>query len=290
MKIAICLSGETRDWDDYSSKNLAHFISNLEANGHEVDCFGHTWSHCKPPSQKSVKLKKSIIENQKVIEDWVMGDWEKRLTFNNEICEDMEYNPMDHHGYDHSKIQYKNVSDEMVEKILDYCCRGYGQHISGWKSFQLADEGYDLYVRWRWDLIFCKDDESNHMSDYKKVIDFWQPFIEVAFKALSTTSFSDAQDIGVAFTGNAIVKKANHACIDDLFMIFTPKVKSIIDTIDIYDAIDLRFLDTGNDNMEYNKALYHDLWTWTLTELIGVEGVCNLPACINPSFREDRFN
>ena len=97
-------------------------------------------------------------------------------------------------------------------------------------------------------------------------------------------------DNGSTDETDAVVKKANHACIDDLFMIFTPNVKSIIDTIDIYDAIDLRFLDTGNENLEYNKALYHDLWTWTLTELIGVEGVCNLPPCINPSFREDRFN
>lgn len=142
----------------------------------------------------------------------------------------------------------------------------------------------------RWDLVFCKGGETNYMSDYKNIIDFWQPFIEVAFKSLSVTSFSDSQDIGVSFSGNAIIKKANQACIDDLFMIFTPKVKSIIDTIDIYDAIDLRFLDTGGDCIEYNKPLYHDFWTWTLTELIGVQGVCTLPACVNPSFREDRFN
>jgi hypothetical protein len=285
MKIAICISGQTRDWDDEPSKNLAYYISCLEKYGHEVDVVGHTWSHCTPPSEEHVKFKKLIIEDQVIIDNWVLTDWTNRLTFNKELCELFNYDPTDHDEYDLKNIEYDRLSNDTINKVLQYCRAGYGQHVSGWKSFQLADNGYDMYIRWRWDLIFTNLVDTK--SDIKDIIDFYVPYINEVIKSFHSLTFSSTDNLHVLFGGNSIIHTKDRSCVDDLFFAFTSTAKQKIDGIDIFDAIDKCF-DPTMHHTPLNKALYHTLWTWCMTDLIEMEGVCRLPACVSMTHSESR--
>jgi len=286
MKIAICISGETRSWDNDPSINLAYYVSCLEKSGHEVDVVGHTWSHCTPPSEEHVKFKKLIIEDQVVIDNWVLEDWVNRLTFNNELCELFNYDHNDHAGFDLTNIEYDRLSSDTINKILQYCRASYGQQVSGWKSFQLADDAYDMYIRWRWDLIFTIDNIL--MSDYKNIIDFYVPYIDQIITSFHSLTFSTTDNLHVLFGGNTIIHSRDKSCVDDLFFAFTSVAKQKIDAVDIFDGIDKCFdINIGPQNL--NKPTYHNLWTWCMTNLIEIEGVCILPACVSMTYLEGRF-
>jgi len=292
MKIAICISGQTRDWHDYPSKNLAYFISTLEAAGHEVDVVGHTWSHCIPPSEEHVKFKKLIIEDQVIIDDWVKKDWINRITLNDELCDLFNYDPSDQYGFDMTTLEYDNLSDDHINKILQNCRAGYGQHVSGWKSFQLADDGYDIYLRWRWDLVFTKDNSNTSNDEYNLVIDYWAPYLIDIITSFHSVSFSSAGNLNILFGNNTIIYHAYKACVDDIFFGFSSLAKEKINAVDIFDAIDLCFHPMIGDNikcLEMNRALYHTFWTWCMTDLIKMEGVCKLPGCVSMTYLESRF-
>jgi hypothetical protein len=290
MKIAICISGQTRDWHDYPSKNLAYFISTLEAAGHEVDVFGHTWSHCIPPSEEHVKFKKLIIDDQVIIDDWVKQDWANRLTLNDTLCDLFNYDTYDQGAFDMTTLEYDNLSDDHINKILQYCRAGYGQHVSGWKSFQLADDGYDMYLRWRWDLVFTKDNSIASSDQYRYLIDYWAPYLQDIITSFHSVSYSSTDNINILFGGNTIIHNAYSACVDDIFFGFSLLAKQKINAIDIFDAIDTCFDPIHNDGFPYiNKALYHTFWTWCMTDLIEMEGVCKLPGCVSMTHQDTRF-
>jgi hypothetical protein len=130
MKIALCIAGETRDYNTFFGPDT--IITHLMENGHTVDIFGHTWNHCEKPVEDIFKFKRLLIEDQlKVIEDWVNGYPEKRQ---------FAY-------WDHENDGYGPLEDIEVTRAK------IGQHVSGWKSLQMPETNeYDLFLRWRWDL------------------------------------------------------------------------------------------------------------------------------------------
>jgi hypothetical protein len=131
MKVAICLSGETRIFNRYVQK-FNNLISQSKQEGITVDLYGHTWDHCDIDFETGL-LKQLKIENQKVIDDWVKEDFIKRTY----------YDPAD----------LIPVDKDFISLNIDRSRKVYGQMFSGITSLQMPDDSYDLYIRARWDTI-----------------------------------------------------------------------------------------------------------------------------------------
>jgi len=285
MKIAICIGGETRDWHEYPSKNLEYFIMQLESHGHEIEVYGHTWSHCVPPADDRVKFNNIIVEDQVIIDDWVKEDWIHRLTLTEELSDLLDYNPLDHHGFFYETAGLDVLSDEIITSILNSCRAGYGQHISGWKSFQMAPNDCDMYIRWRWDTVFTPLGEDSDRDHYPDEIDFYTPLISHVLSKFDQVTYSSVSDLHVVFNGNSHIYDTYLACIEDMFFGFDVIAKAKIDSIDIFDALDIRF----GEDYSHHKAIAHTLWTWLMINNLGMQGACLLPGCVQPTPRLNRF-
>lgn len=137
MKIALCISGESRDFNKFHAPET--IITRLMEKGHHVDVFGHTWTHCDIPNSTDViNFKDLLIEDQdSIISKWVLEDPEKRGW------------PGDY-----------NSQEEMLERTKARC----GQHVSGIKCLQMPNtDDYDVFIRWRWDLMIS--DNLQKVSD-----------------------------------------------------------------------------------------------------------------------------
>jgi hypothetical protein len=279
MKITICISGETRDWNNYPSKNLGYFITRLTELGHQVKVVGHTWSHCEQPLQHHVTFDKLVIDDQVMIEEWVKEDWIHRLSISEEVAERFNYD-------DDDDFEYDNLSNDDQYELAYWCRHAYGQHISGYKSFQLADNDADLYIRWRWDLIFNKLQIDVIEDEYKDNIDYWMQYLNDLFEQCAMLESSSSDGTDVHFGGSTIVHGLNNICVDDTFFAFTSRAKERIDLLDIFDAIHEY---SNIKNPALNREVYHTLWLYIMTEYPELEGACSLPACVRATYRPARF-
>ena len=133
MKIALCISGETREYNKYFAPTS--LVQYLRSKGCTVDIYGHTWSHCIAPEETdTIKFKELLIEDQAdIIDRWV------------------DENP-NKHGWDTPRFAHMHA-DEWFGKLYHNTRMHIGQHVGGFHSLRMPDENeYDLYVRWRWDL------------------------------------------------------------------------------------------------------------------------------------------
>lgn len=285
MKIAICISGETRDWDDYPSLNLEYFINKLENDGHGVDVYAHTWKHCELPRSDRVKFKELLIEDQEHLVDWIKEDWINRIDVPESYCEILSYDGMNHDDFDFKLIDFENLSDDQINEICEFSRRSYGQHVSGWRSFQLSNSGYDVYLRWRWDLVFTLQHEDMNNNDYRYYLDMNYFHIINSMNNLNTLTDSTIDNLGVMFAGAIIYRLKTEPCVEDTHFIFSNHTKQQIDNTNIYDLLDVLF--------DYDKTLMklgpHSIWTWLMTDALNVEGNCKFHECAQITYRPERF-
>ena len=288
MRLAICISGETRSWGEYPSKNLAYFISTLEKAGHEVDVFGHTWDHCEQPSQEHVKFKKLVVTDQDVIDEWVKEDWINRISLSHELCESYGYDQYNHEAFDMAKIKYENLSDDARTEILNSSRVGYAQFISAWTSFNLPDDTYDMCLRWRWDLIFSNIDSTSQMDDYKQIIDQYGFLYTEILVTASRTQNSSSDDLDVFFNGNTMINGQDDSVVDDTNFAFSRRARRAIghEVDNIYLILDEYI--NSLDNPWLYKWLDHKTWTWLMTNRIGMVGCCRLPVVAVLHWRKGR--
>jgi hypothetical protein len=284
MKITICISGQTRSWGEYPSKNLGYFVSQLEQLGHTVDVVGHTWSYRNEPfqypSQDIVQFKKLVVDDQVVIEDWVKQDWTKRIVIDNEMRRFFDYS-MDDQEESTKKLEYNNLSTDQINDMLIYTRSQIGQHISGWKSFQLADNDSDIYLRWRWDLIFSTVNAHVDEEDYKNNIDYWIEYLNDLF------TYATKIDTGFHFCGEQIhLESSSSVIVDDQYFIFTNKAKQKIDNIDIFNAIDTYARDNEYD---CERGGYHFLWTYINIHMTREIGTSLFPNIARATYNDVRY-
>ena len=125
MKIALCISGETREYNKYHGPDT--LITLLLDLGHTVDIFAHTWEHCERPVPLLYPIKKLIIDNQQEL----IGIWSASSP--------------DHYTW--------REGPDGPPASLEVTCEKIGQHVSGLRSLALPETlDYDVFVRWRWDL------------------------------------------------------------------------------------------------------------------------------------------
>jgi hypothetical protein len=132
MRIALCISGETREYNTFLGPEL--FIEYLRSKGCTVDIYGHTWKHCEEPKQTNIiKFKELLIEDQSIIDRWV------------------DENP-NAHGWDTPRPVHMQA-DEWFGRLYHNTRVKTGQHIGGFTCLKMPEfNAYDLCIRWRWDL------------------------------------------------------------------------------------------------------------------------------------------
>jgi hypothetical protein len=144
MKIAVCLSGETRNFNRVlgmpDHRGPVDFINELKKFYPTVDVFGHTWSHCETPHELGFKFKKFQQDDQEIIDNWVKEDFLNRAYSNRDM-----WNP---------QHKLSDISPEdFVNAYLQRSRAAYGQVFSAFKCFDLLPyDEYDVVIRYRWDL------------------------------------------------------------------------------------------------------------------------------------------
>jgi hypothetical protein len=150
MKIAFCISGETREHNKfYGPDSMITYLMEL---GHTVDVFGHTWDHCEAPKSSLYNFKLLQIDNQhKLISDWTNVDLINRAWF----------------------AESTEVSNGVIQS-LDITNAKIGQHVSGWKCLQMPHtDQYDVFYRWRWDLTLDRGSLENERYMIDKTLIPW---------------------------------------------------------------------------------------------------------------------
>lgn len=145
MKIAVCLSGETRNYNqdlaDPHARGPMDFVHELQKHFDTVDVFGHTWQHCEIPSNHT-DFKKFKQQDQQVIADWVTQDFVNRVYTDGGEGNFNSYNKLNDLG-----------PDKFIESYLEKSKAIYGQTWSASECFDLVPlNEYDIVVRYRWDL------------------------------------------------------------------------------------------------------------------------------------------
>jgi len=287
MKISICVSGQTRSWNDHPSNNLQYFISVLEQMGHTVNVVGHTWDNCDTPTQDLVQFKNIELNNSSMIDDWIKQDWHNRVIIDNDLCDYFEYAPQNNNNDDtdfppRDDMAYDRIPEYIRNDMLEWSRNEYAQHISGWKSFQLADSDSDIYLRWRWDLIFNTLNRFVDEDDYKNNINYWTDHLNDLFTYASNHMTADFY-----FCGSSVLLTDGEAIVDDQYFIFTNKAKQKIDNIDIFEAIDAYAV--INDNSMTRTAEQH-LWRFINIGLTELSGLNMLPPIARTTYSPHRGN
>lgn len=152
MKIAICLSGQTTD---YNSENMMQMFSSIFPS-YEIDFYGHTWSDQYPPT--------NITDFYSFVQ-----------TDQNEIFENFKDNIWDMAPYE----KWWNNESDYLENPVDFVKERinitFGQFVSHHTCINLINnpKQYDAIFRWRWDAVHPKEDYSRYADVYKKLIDDW---------------------------------------------------------------------------------------------------------------------
>lgn len=159
MKIAVCISGETRNFNRVlgmsDHRGPMDFVNELRKFFPTVDVYGHTWAHCELPKQDPVKFTKLQVDDQSMIDDWVSGDFLNRAYSNRDM-----WNPQ-------NKLSSLGPQ-KFVDIHLQRSRAAYGQVFSAFRCFELVPRGhYDVVIRYRWDLEHLGD--TDHFE--KTVVD-----------------------------------------------------------------------------------------------------------------------
>lgn len=227
MKIALCLSGESRMFNEFNDASLERgpqeFYRKLQQYNPDwtVDVYGHTWTHCELPVTDVFQFKQLIIEDQKLIDDWVKEDFLNRA-FSNKI----DFNPK-------YKLSEMSLS-AWVDKLLDRSRWAYGQHFSAYHCFALLPKNeYDIVIRYRWDLSFEPRfiPDGNELGSWGATssIDFFKKSIGKSIENLISPKHYGIEPAAI-ITNNMYVHggQPNGIQMDDTFFMFNRKAFAVI--------------------------------------------------------------
>lgn len=159
MKIAVCVSGETRNYNqELQTKNHrgpTEFVEELRKFPEffdTVDIFGHTWAHCERPVNYG-EFKEFKQQDQSIIDDWVKGDFRNR-----------SYTDSGEGNFNSYNVLANMSSDDYINAFLMQSRRIYGQTWGASVCFDMVPlNEYDIVIRYRWDLEHQGD--TNHFKN-----------------------------------------------------------------------------------------------------------------------------
>jgi len=252
MKIALCISGETREYNQYLGPTS--FINYLRSKGAEVDIYGHTWKHCGVPDESdTIKFKKLVIEDQKVIDDWV------------------DLNPMKN-GWDTEKEPHVS-SDEWFREVYHNTRVKIGQHIGGFNCLRMPDpDEYDIVIRWRWDLGLMGSDDLQHRQGNGLFLipEHEQYLLDTIF--YPKLEWASTRQQPFALTSSESYLAQYGPCLEDTHYVFNKQAMRCIHKLDLHFQI-VKIWEGG-------KIGYHTLWNKLLADKGGIKIGTHLPNVI----------
>lgn len=155
MKIAVCVSGQTRRHNFYKDKWLEDLNELFGPNN--CDLYGHTWRGQPAPHYMNL-FKGYTCDDQDMIKTWVDKNPFQRMYHNQAWLDNPEYRDMMKDG-------------RWYEHALDATVRAYGQYWSALLCFKQIEQDYDIIVRYRWDIGINKtnlNDVRLAITNFKK--------------------------------------------------------------------------------------------------------------------------
>ena len=260
MKIALFMCGETRSFNVDGKFQLLKLKNVIESTGHTLDCYGLHWDDCDYPDQDVVKFKQIKTVSQQIIREWVERDIENRAIANIGYARERWEQLYD---MDLNKIPY----DELVYSSYT----SLGQVIGGWMALQMIPQEYDLYIRWRWDcsitvgnfthgeVIFDYVRQTYGCKDFEEVKNILiDPRLRGFVLQLEEFHNENSEYVGALALGTSVVSKtAAMSTIDDVFFVFSKRIKDKIDALDMWNFFG-EFL--SKYDFEWRPDS-HNLWT-----------------------------
>jgi hypothetical protein len=157
MKVAISISGETRNHNDPAVYKIFWDRMDNFTAGHNCDFYGHTWTRCESPKSEDKLKRFGKTDQNEIWETFARRNIFDAIPFTRtndprfiEILEDTE-------------------TGAFAKWCQDRINVSYGQFWSFFHSFKNVDvSNYDICIRWRWD----------HAANQHNVSQFWDSINE----------------------------------------------------------------------------------------------------------------
>lgn len=182
MKIAICISGQTR----HLNKDTRDLLAVLDLfSEYDYDLFGHTWSDQEDPTDDLLnKFVEYRSDNQQIIWDTIVNpdayqfpdnrpDWSQFFTTERDWIKDTEYQDILN---DTAAASYMDFAKA---RINGHC----GQVWSAMESFLLTKKHmsanqYKFVVKLRWDCkindeVYADENLEDENKQFKKILKQW---------------------------------------------------------------------------------------------------------------------
>lgn len=181
FKIAICVSGLTRTWNDLIintdrsgiQPSMARMMKDLQERGHEVHMYGHYWDYDTtplPPIDQEFKALRSTNQDAE-LRAWVAEDIMGRAVLNDgRSLRDLK----------HFKQQYNlDTVEKFNEWILDETVDAIAQYFQNCLCMEQIDwsENYDLIIRTRWDTVIEVPGKIDKVVNFEHDINFLKNFM-----------------------------------------------------------------------------------------------------------------
>lgn len=275
MKIAICISGETRGFNWVSDTGehmpegyeLQNFINLIQEQypGTECHIYAHTWDHCKAPNKDLFDYKKLEIGSQQEIIDWVAERFVRRAYSNA-----MDFD---------QRVTLKELGSEAYTKtVLEVSKNNYAQQWGAFKAYNLLQDvpdKYDAVIRWRWD---------NGIPEY--VVDmlprFWKAWDQIFQNPNEDQGFTLFQSMTYySFVTPGVLAP------EDIFFVHNEPASKILREIDFPNMLDNIIM----QQIGPEKYANHTLWGHIFEHANIGTGYFEMPTCVQlarvgPYFKE----
>lgn len=130
MRIALCISGQTRVFNEHNEsegKDLAELLEFWK--DYSVDIYGVHWKSCKPINRTKFDYKKVKVIDHKDVKNWVREDFMNRC-------------------FRSCAAEVQITQPNFVEEGLNLSVRSYSQHWSAFECYNLVDnpDDYDWKI------------------------------------------------------------------------------------------------------------------------------------------------
>lgn len=238
MKIAICVSGQTRKAD---TSALVKSFDCLK-DSFDIDFYGHTWTDQVAPSNIN-DFKNFQHTDQDEIWHEFKGDIFNMIPFNQDWNHQPEY------------IKLLNGNGNFSEFAKSRVNSVFGQIVSNYKCIkQINASEYDAIIKWRWDSFFVVQEATQFIKD---LIDF------ISHENIHNKKIiRDNDPIGVGLNMRIGITPGNTYIEDRFFLFRKSHIAKLSDKVDVYQSLRNVYLNNNkvNDKDQGTRLHSHALW------------------------------
>jgi len=248
-KIAICFTGEVRDYNNNISISNHNFKKAFE-DWADIDFFGHTWTE-QPQIDDSDKFIEVKTTSQDILWNHIKSkDPFSPMIITDKIRDSKKFQDMFVNGTDYG---IRNWMKEIITGT-------YAQLNSSWECFNIVPQGeYDAIIKFRWDIQI----QDTSQTFQQELLNFINSSLEPSVLAISY----EEEPPGSIF-------------IDDLVFVFNQAGHNkLIEHLNIerqiYDMGKARLLGNSSHGLWEDYFKYHGLEIKTLSDANAVQVLFN---------------